>query len=121
MNIFNRAYFSEEQLAAGAAAMFDSLEPGGIWIVGRTLEDDLTNHATFFRRQKPAGTVGTFWSASVGMEVGALAQPARIDDGASAAESGPSLSPTPFLLLSAIATHRLSEALRSRRSGWPLP
>lgn len=50
MNIFNRAYFSEEQLAAGASAIFDSLEPGGIWIVGRTLEEDFSNHVTFFRR-----------------------------------------------------------------------
>src|SRR5262249_8990801 len=50
MNIFNRAYFSAEQLADGASAVFESLEPGGIWIVGRTLEEDFTNHVTFFRR-----------------------------------------------------------------------
>jgi hypothetical protein len=50
MNIFNRAYFSTERLEEGYRAVFDSLEPGGIWIVGRTLEEDLTNHATFFRR-----------------------------------------------------------------------
>jgi hypothetical protein len=50
MNIFNRSYFSAERLAEGYRAIFDSLQPGGIWIVGRTLEEDLTNHATFFRR-----------------------------------------------------------------------
>jgi hypothetical protein len=50
MNIFNEAYFSMEQLAVGAAAAFDSLMPGGLWIVGRTLEEDSSNHATVFRR-----------------------------------------------------------------------
>jgi predicted ester cyclase len=50
MNIFNESYFSDEQLAKGAAAVFQSLQPGGIWIVGRTLEEDLSNHATFLRR-----------------------------------------------------------------------
>ncbi len=50
MNIFNRDYFSERQLTEGASAAFQSLQPGGLWIVGRTLEDQITNHATFFRR-----------------------------------------------------------------------
>jgi hypothetical protein len=50
MNIFNRAYFSAERLGEGYRAIFDSLQPGGIWIAGRTLEEDLTNHATFFRK-----------------------------------------------------------------------
>lgn len=52
MNIFNRAYFSDQQLAEGAEVVFESLSPGGIWIVGRTLEQDFTNHVTFFRREK---------------------------------------------------------------------
>ena len=50
MNIFNRAYFSTERLEEGCRAIFDSLQPGGIWVVGRTLEEDLTNRATFLRR-----------------------------------------------------------------------
>jgi len=50
MNIFNRVYFAEERLEEGYRAIFDSLQPGGIWIVGRTLEEDLTNHATFLRK-----------------------------------------------------------------------
>ncbi len=50
MNIFNRDYFSEQQLTEGVSAAFQSLRPGGLWIVGRTLEQDFTNHATFFRR-----------------------------------------------------------------------
>jgi hypothetical protein len=50
MNILNRSYFPDETLAEGARAIFNSLQPGGIWIVGRTLEEDLSNHVTFLRR-----------------------------------------------------------------------
>ena len=49
MNILNRNYFPRERLLEGANAAFRSLKPGGLWIVGRTLENQ-TNHATFFRR-----------------------------------------------------------------------
>ena len=52
MNILNKAYFSDEQLAEGVRAVFDSLRPGGLWIVGRTLEEVFTNHATFLRRKE---------------------------------------------------------------------
>ena len=52
MNIFNRSYFSTERLEEGYRAIFDSLRPGSIWIEGRTLEEDLSNHATFFRRRE---------------------------------------------------------------------
>jgi hypothetical protein len=52
MNIFNRDYFSEQQLTEGVSAAFQSLLPGGLWIVGRTLEEKFTNHATFFRRNE---------------------------------------------------------------------
>lgn len=50
MNILNRSYFPDERLAEAAAAVFESLRPGGIWIVGRTMEDDASNHVTFFLR-----------------------------------------------------------------------
>lgn len=50
MNILNRAYFSEALLREAASAIFSSLEPGGLWIVGRTLETDFSNHATLLRR-----------------------------------------------------------------------
>jgi len=39
MNIFNRCYFSDEEIARGAAAVFRSLRPGGLWIAGRTTEE----------------------------------------------------------------------------------
>ena len=48
-NILNKAYFPIERLTEGANAAFQSLKPGGLWVVGRTLENQ-TNHATFFRR-----------------------------------------------------------------------
>jgi hypothetical protein len=50
MNIFNRSYFSDEQLSAGAKAIFKSLRPGGMWILGRTLEEDFSNHVSLLRR-----------------------------------------------------------------------
>ena len=37
MNILNASYFSQEQLREGVRTVFDSLKPGGMWIVGRTL------------------------------------------------------------------------------------
>lgn len=39
MNIFNRCYFSDAEIACGAAAVFGSLRPGGLWILGRTTEE----------------------------------------------------------------------------------
>lgn len=50
MNILNTSYFTRAQLQEGIGAIFSSLWPGGIWVVGRTLEEDLTNHVTFFER-----------------------------------------------------------------------
>jgi hypothetical protein len=50
MNILNLAYFSRNQLVDGVRAASESLKPGGLWIVGRTLEEDQTNHVSFFRR-----------------------------------------------------------------------
>jgi hypothetical protein len=48
-NILNKTYFPTQRLVEGANAAFQSLKPGGLWIVGRTLENR-TNHVTFFRR-----------------------------------------------------------------------
>jgi hypothetical protein len=65
MNIFNRSYFPAGELARGARAAFESLRPGGIWIVGRTWEDDLSNHVSFLRRSERGwellGRIGTGW------------------------------------------------------------
>lgn len=50
MNILNRAYFNTHQLTDGIDAAFHSVKPGGMWIVGRTHEEDAMNHVTFFQR-----------------------------------------------------------------------
>ena len=52
MNILNRAYLPEARLLEGVEAAFDTLRPGGIWIVGRTLEEDFSNEVSFLRRGK---------------------------------------------------------------------
>jgi hypothetical protein len=52
MNILNRAYFTEDELASAANAVFDSVRVGGLWIVGRTWEEDFSNNATFFLRRE---------------------------------------------------------------------
>ena len=52
MNIFNPSYFSAEQLREGIAAVWNSLRPNGLWVAGRTREEDFSNHATLFRRRE---------------------------------------------------------------------
>jgi hypothetical protein len=77
MNILNRAYFTEEELASAANAVFDSVRAGGLWIVGRTWEEDFSNHATFFLRRKDAWEVlGRIGNGSE-IEQLALAAPAN--------------------------------------------
>lgn len=49
MNILNKAYFPTDQLIEGEKAAFQSLKPGGLWVVGRTAEDQ-RNEVTFFLR-----------------------------------------------------------------------
>jgi hypothetical protein len=50
MNILNKDYFSDSQLREGSKTAFQSLKLGGIWIVGRTLESDFSNHVTFLQK-----------------------------------------------------------------------
>lgn len=52
MNILNLAYFPTHQLRKGIRAAFESVRPGGLWIVGRTTLEDSKNHVTFFRRNE---------------------------------------------------------------------
>ncbi|MGB7759253.1 MAG: hypothetical protein WBL61_05460 [Bryobacteraceae bacterium] len=73
MNIFNRSYFPARDLAQGASAVFHSLRPGGMWIVGRTWENDFSNHASLLRRSERGWEmlerIGTGWemeSAALG-------------------------------------------------------
>ncbi len=55
MNIFNHAYFSPERLATGARAVFNSLNPNGLWIVGRTITENPPVHEVSIFRRTPSG------------------------------------------------------------------
>jgi hypothetical protein len=53
MNIFNPGYFGPEMLRAGRDAVWASLAPGGIWIVGRTngtSPEDASHKASLFEK-----------------------------------------------------------------------
>ncbi len=50
MNILNSSYFSEQKLVEGVDAIFKSVRLGGLWIAGRTLEEDLSNHVSLLLR-----------------------------------------------------------------------
>lgn len=52
MNIFNLAYFPNERLLEGARAVALSLREGGVWIVGRTFQENPPAHnASLFIRE----------------------------------------------------------------------
>jgi hypothetical protein len=44
MNILNVTYFDRDRLSLAARNVWHSLKPSGIWIVGRTLEEDPPLH-----------------------------------------------------------------------------
>lgn len=55
MNIFNLAYFPKDKLIEGARAVALSLPEGGLWIVGRTFQENPPAHnASIFIREKTA-------------------------------------------------------------------
>jgi hypothetical protein len=75
MNIFNNAYFAPQRLAEGAHAVWRSLKPGGIWIVGRTIQEAAggnppVHQVSVFTR---TGTgFSTLWRRGPGSEIEAL-------------------------------------------------
>jgi hypothetical protein len=69
MNIFNLAYFSRERLLEGARAVAQSLNPGGVWIVGRTHEERPPAHnATLFVREGNGFRLLERWRAGAEVE-----------------------------------------------------
>jgi hypothetical protein len=51
MNILNKDYFSDARLSDAVRAIGDSLKPGGVWIVGRTIsESPRIHHASMLRK-----------------------------------------------------------------------
>jgi hypothetical protein len=55
MNILNRSYFSVSQLETAAEAVRQSLHPGGLWIVGRTMTDHPPKHDVSVLQKVPCG------------------------------------------------------------------
>jgi hypothetical protein len=52
MNIFNVSYFSNDRLLIGARAVAQSVRPNGLWIVGRTYDENPPAHnASLFIRE----------------------------------------------------------------------
>jgi hypothetical protein len=55
MNILNVAYFDRDRLAQAARNVWQSLKPDGIWIVGRTIEENPPLHHASVMIRTPQG------------------------------------------------------------------
>jgi hypothetical protein len=55
MNFYNLGYFEPPQLVEGAKAVWRSLKPGGVWIVGRTWQEDPPSHNVSIFERRDAG------------------------------------------------------------------
>jgi hypothetical protein len=55
MNIYNLSYFKPPQLAEGARAVWSSLKPDGVWIVGRTWQENPPAHNVSVFEKTEAG------------------------------------------------------------------
>lgn len=55
MNIFNVTYFSRDRLMQGAHAVWQSLRPSGVWIVGRTVRENPSVHEVTVFERTPTG------------------------------------------------------------------
>lgn len=73
MNIYNRAYFSEDRLREGARAVLSSLANDGIWIVGRTEDEAATSHNVTIFRKRDSGVVEVVERVGRGSEIEELA------------------------------------------------
>ena len=72
MNIFNRAYFSEEQLTKGTQAVLESLLPGGVWILGRTTQEDPPVHEVTILRKRDTNRLEVLKRLGSGSEIESL-------------------------------------------------
>jgi hypothetical protein len=69
MNILNKAYFSDSHITAAARCVIDSLHPGGIWIVGRTIRDNPSAHDVSIFRKPPSGAIEVIAQIGAGSEI----------------------------------------------------
>jgi hypothetical protein len=72
MNIFNRAYFSEQQLMTGASAVVNSLLPGGIWVLGRTVREEPPVHEVTIFKKTPLHQLEVVKRLGPGSEIESL-------------------------------------------------
>jgi hypothetical protein len=73
MNIYNRAYFSEAQLREGVRCVGESLLPGGIWIVGRTIDKNASTHEVTIFQKRASGEFQVLQRIGPGSEIEDLA------------------------------------------------
>ncbi len=73
MNIYNRAYFSEAQLREGVRCVAESLFTGGIWIVGRTVNEKASTHEVTIFQKQPSGEFQVLDRVGLGSEIEGLA------------------------------------------------
>ena len=78
MNIYNRAYFSEEQLREGVRCVGESLLPGGIWIVGRTVDEKTSAHEVTILQKQSSGEWEVLQRVGPGSEIEGLALTVKI-------------------------------------------
>ncbi|MBV8569593.1 MAG: hypothetical protein JO319_03185 [Acidobacteriaceae bacterium] len=73
MNILNRAYFSEVELTQAARAVIGSLRTHGIWVVGRTIDDESSVHDASVFRKGSSGELELISRMGNGAEIERLA------------------------------------------------
>lgn len=73
MNIYNRAYFSEDHLREGVRAVLGSLANNGLWIVGRTEDEAATTHNVTIFRKGESGVLDVVERVGRGSEIEELA------------------------------------------------
>ena len=73
MNILNPDYFPPAEVAAGARSIAGSLHPGGIWIVGRTTQEDPPVHRVSIFRKSASGGLEIVERFGGGSEIEAIA------------------------------------------------
>lgn len=83
MNVLNRSYFSDEQIAAAVQAIFDSLREGGLWVVGRTAASGRNSVTVFEKRPTHFEQVA---ESNGGSEAAAIAREARFPAAQAAAQ-----------------------------------
>jgi hypothetical protein len=73
MNILNKFYFPDSELIQGARAISASLLPGGIWILGRTIDDAIPSHQVSILQKGPAGKMTVLERVGAGSEIESIA------------------------------------------------